>query len=148
MKQFLLFLIPLLFTQCTLNNEKETDEFDYLLGSWTRTNDVAEKSTHEIWKKDTPGFYLGLGYTLQDKDTVFKEEMLIIKKGKEWLFAVNGVNESVTPFTIISHEERSFICENEENEFPKRIKYELINDSLIASISDDTNEILFVFKRD
>ena len=149
MKQLLLLLTAILLLQCSSNEKKERAkaDFDYLLGSWKRINEGQDKSTFEIWEKDDSNNYFGLGFTLQNGDTIFKEEMLLIKMKKEWLFEVSGVNEAVTPFYVRSHSKQSFMSENEENEFPKRIEYSFQNDSLKAKISDNNNEILFVFVR-
>lgn len=146
MKQAFLLLIATFFLQCSPKEEKEkaNAEFDYLLGSWKKINNQPEKSTFELWEKDESNNYFGFGYTLHYGDTVFKEEMLIIKMKKEWLFEVSGVNDGITPFYITSFNTHSFSC---ENEFPKRIEYNLINNSLIATISDDSTHIDFTFER-
>lgn len=149
MKQLLLLLTAILLLQCSSieKKEKANADFDYLLGSWKRVNEGKDKRTFEIWEKDDSNNYFGLGFTLQNGDTIFKEEMLLIKMKKEWLFEVSGVNEDITPFYVRSHSKQSFMSENEENEFPKRIEYSFQNDSLKAKISDNNNEILFVFVR-
>ncbi len=56
------------------------------------------------------------------------------------------MNKTPTTFKIISKKEGGFTCENKANDFPKIIQYSIENDNLIALISDESNEISFVFK--
>ena len=104
------------------------------------------KQTFEHWTQDEAGVYIGLGYTLQAADTVFKEEMKILWIEHAYFLIVSGVNAEPTHFEVTSHGESMFVCENEENEFPKKITYRLENEQLIAVISDEQNQVVFTFK--
>lgn len=53
------------------DNSPSDDSF-WLLGDWQRTNDEEGKSTFETWEQVNDSTYVGMGYTLMDKDTVFK----------------------------------------------------------------------------
>ena len=97
------------------------------------------------WTKVSKDKYRGLGCTIHNGDTIFKEELKLFNLEKEWVLEVSGVNESPTPFHLINHTENGFISENETNEFPKKIEYKRQNDSLLANISDDSTEITFNF---
>lgn len=147
-KKLLIGGLLLGFLLCLSNGFAQgTDyNFDFLLGSWQRTNNQVDKLSYEYWSIDSAGSYLGLGYTLQASDTVFKEEMLIQWKDSAYYMIVSGVNDLPTPFKVISLTKNEFICENSENEFPKKILYRLDDKQLIAIISDDYNQVLFTFK--
>ena len=149
MKQLLLFAFIILFNQCSIGDEKTvtSGEFEYMLGSWERSNDGQGQSTFEIWAKDHANSYSGLGFTLQNGDTVFKEEMQIIKRAGNWQLEVSGVNEGITSFLISSHDSSSFSSNNIKNEFPKMIEYSIENNLLKARVSDNTREILFTFEK-
>ena len=155
MKQLLSIILIITVASCAQKNTKDktvaqpdvTDyNLDWLTGSWMRKNDEAGKKTFEQWSKRSTEEYVGLGYTLQEKDTVFKEELRLIKINGNWNLEVTGVNETPTLFVFTGQSENSFTCENEANEFPKKIEYGLKNKMLTATISDGNTEIPFIFE--
>ncbi len=155
MKQLLSIILIITAVSCTQKNTKdktatESDVTDYnldwLTGSWMRKNDDAGKKTFEQWSKRSTEEYVGLGYTLQDKDTVFKEDLRLIKINGNWNLEVTGVNENPTLFVFTDQSQNSFVCENEANEFPKKIEYVLKNKTLTATISAGDTKIPFIFE--
>ncbi|NLP57584.1 DUF6265 family protein [Lutibacter sp. B1] len=144
MRIILIILIVLLCFSCKDNT---IQKFDWMLGSWVRTNEDANKSTFEYWSKKSSEEYIGLGCTVKNGDTIFKENMRIIKIDEKWSFEVTGVNENSTVFLITDLTENGFVSENEMNEFPKKITYYLDGEVLIAKISDKDTEIPFLFKK-
>lgn len=153
MRQFfsVLFIIAIL-SSCGKNNKTEKDQnsdinADWLTGSWTRTNDAEGSQTYEVWKKVSDGVYEGKGWTMQNSDTVFQEDLRIAKTDSIWNLEVRGVNEKPTYFQITTSSEESFTAENEQNEFPKKIEYSIEDNKLKAVISDDENEVEFIFER-
>ncbi|QMU65577.1 MAG: hypothetical protein GKR88_15665 [Flavobacteriaceae bacterium] len=111
------------------------------MGNWTRLNDKSGQKTYEKWNSD----FTGIGYTLQEKDTVFKEILSIINKNDTLYLQVEGVNEKPTLFRFTSQTQISFTCENPKNEFPKKISYYMHSDTLKATVSNDDFTIDFVF---
>ncbi|MFD0963269.1 DUF6265 family protein [Pseudofulvibacter geojedonensis] len=144
MKKSYFFILIILFVSC--NSSQET-QFDWLLGTWERTNDSKGNKTYEYWTKKSDTEYIGLGCTLKEKDTVFKENIHLIKDKEQWVFKVIGVNETPTLFPITSLNKTSFIGENPENEFPKKIIYSSENGDLKAVISAGDDQISFLFKK-
>lgn len=153
MRQFLnVFLVVTILSSCGKNHKAEKDQYsdfnaDWLTGSWTRTNDAEGSQTYEVWKKVSDGVYEGKGWTMQNSDTVFQEDLRIAKTDSIWNLEVSGVNEQPTFFEITESSEGSFTAENEQNEFPKKIMYSIEDNKLKAVISDDENEVEFLFKR-
>jgi len=156
MKYVPLILFALLSMSCNQNSKRDQDpakdpdpvaNFDWLLGSWLRTNDQEGNLTYEHWTKNSSTEYSGLGCTLHKGDTVFKEYLRLFKTEEYWNFEVVGVNEHPTNFPVIRQTENSFICENRNNEFPKIIHYALRDSILTARISDDETGISFLFER-
>jgi len=145
MNKFIFILTILLI--CSCGKSKEEAPFDWVLGNWERTNNSKGTKTYESWTKKSKDEYIGLGCTLKGKDSVFKENIRLIKLKDIWRFEVVGVNEAPTLFKFTSNTTNSFTCENQLNEFPKKISYSFDGENLKAIISDDTNEIPFVFKR-
>ena len=158
MQHFFCFLFLVLFLalsctspvsegQTTPKTVSQSPDVSWLVGKWKRSNDRAGRSTFESWQKGANGEYLGLGYTLQNGDTVFKEQMKLSRIEENWNLVVSGVNESPTYFVFTNHQAERFVCENETNEFPKKIDYRLEEGKLVANISGGGNEISFIFDR-
>lgn len=135
--------VETIFGQSKVKSSKEN--LDWILGQWERTNNPEGTITYEQWTK-TDTTYIGLGFTLQGQDTIFKENMRILKLDGKWNLEVSGVNENPTYFKFTNQHEDSFVCENSENEFPKKINYFIDGEKLTAIISDNDNEIPFYFK--
>jgi len=144
MNRLYFLLVIVVLSSC---NKTQEFQFDWLLGNWERTNDSEENKTYEYWTKKSDTEYIGLGCTLKGKDTVFKENIQLIKEKEKWIFKVIGVNENSTLFPVSSLTKASFTCKNPENDFPKQIIYSFDGKKLNAVISDDNTEISFVFKR-
>ena len=125
----------------------QPEKFDWLLGSWQRNNDRPGRVTYEHWTKISGSEYHGLGCTLRNGDTIFKEEIKLFKRDNQWVYEVSGVNEDPTPFKLTKLSRRSFTCENKGNEFPKFIDYSLEDDTLMARIYGGGAEVLFDFSR-
>jgi hypothetical protein len=147
----IILIIVLMQLACT-ETKKKADEINYnsldwIIGNWVRTNDEPCKTTFENWLKITDFEYVGEGFTIAENDTIFKENLKLILIDDIWNLEVTGVNESPTYFQFINHTENSFTCENKLNEFPKIIDYSFSDNILKAKISDDTNEIVFLFEK-
>ncbi|MGJ8745948.1 hypothetical protein [Polaribacter sp.] len=139
----------LLFSCCFLlilscNKEiNKTLKPTFLIGDWIRTNNKKGSTTYETWKNNLQG----LGFTLQEKDTTFKETLSIITVNDTLFLKVEGIHEKPTFFKFTQQTDTSFVCENPKNEFPKKIKYSLENNQLKAHVSNDEFNIDFVFER-
>ena len=141
-----LYFVLLIITLISCNSSQEA-QFDWLLGNWERTNDSKGNKTYEYWTKKSDTEYIGLGCTLKGKDTVFKENIHLIKDKEQWVFKVIGVNETPTLFPITLMTEKSFTCENSENKFPKKIIYATEKGNLKVIISAVETHIPFIFKK-
>ncbi len=151
MKIFIV-IIAIFFSQSCSNTgnieidkTKKTFSLDWLQGEWIRTNDEIGKHTFENWQKIDSHNYVGLGCTLENSDTTFKENLKLTKINGTWTLEVRGVNSNMTPFIVIEQTDSSFICQNPTNDFPKNIEYLFHNNILTARISDEKTEIKFIF---
>lgn len=138
MKKILFAVCFLFLISC---GKEELKKPDFLLGSWVRTNDKPNQKTFENWNTD----FTGIGFTMQQSDTIFKEILSIIKKNDTLYLQVTGVNEKPTLFKFTSQTATSFVCENPKNEFPKKIKYFIESDTLKASVSNADFSVDFSF---
>ena len=131
-----------MFISCKVK-KKEPQKPLFLIGDWIRTNNKKGSITYEKWNSD----FTGLGFTLKEKDTTFKEILSIVNINDTLFLKVEGVNENPTLFKFTSQTDSYFVCENSKNEFPKKIKYFKENNFLKAEVSSDNFKIDFVFKQ-
>ena len=80
----------------TQNNEisKSTENFDWLLGNWKRNNEKENRETFEIWKKKNNSEYYGIGFTLQNNDTIKQEKIKLTKLNNNWILEVKVPEET------------------------------------------------------
>ena len=126
---------------------QQQENFDWITGEWVRTNDKSGITTTEIWKKETDSMYVGTGLATKNNETVFREDLRLLKKSGKWVYEVSGVNEETTNFILTAISEDSFTAINPENPFPKLISYRKESNRMIAEISDDSRKIIFEFKK-
>ena len=148
--------IPLFFTLFIISScqskkvliSSPTDNIDWIVGNWKRVNDQPNKSTFEKWQKLSSGQYLGIGYTMENKDTVFREDLALIKINGVWNLKVSGVHDHSVLFPFTKQSKSEFLCENPENDFPKMIYYRRENDRLQATISAGNDKVEFIFMKE
>ncbi len=161
MNKLLILIIGILLISCN-QNKKEisktnenlsestemTDNFDWLLGKWKRNNEEIGKETFEKWEKKSNTEYLGLGFTMQNGDTLKQEKIRLIKSNNNWYLKVQPQDEpEPITFKMTSFNEQEFICENKDLDFPNKIKYWKNKDKINASVSGEGMEIPFEFER-
>ncbi len=157
MKTLYLVLIVSFVLSCHETNEgiektetavPEIESFDWLLGNWQRTNEEEGKQTFEHWEKKSDSEYLGFGFTMEETDTISFENIRLIKTDTSWAIEVNLPEEAqATVFELTEIDETGFTCENEANEFPKKITYFKEGNALKAIISGGDMEISFDFEK-
>lgn len=148
----LIILLVFAFCSCLPEGEKNKQliepNFDYLVGSWIRTNEKSDRNTFENWKNISPTKYEGSGFTIKDKDTIWQEDVILSKTNTDWNFTVTDKkekNQVIFNLTKISND--GFTCENQKNEFPKIIRYKKDGELLKAEIEGGDMKIPFEFKK-
>tara|TARA_B110000093_G_C12764288_1_gene323858 strand:- start:153 stop:647 length:495 start_codon:yes stop_codon:yes gene_type:complete len=161
MKKILILLIGILIMSCNQSKkEKQKEEiksetmieksenFDWLLGKWKRLNEEEEKETFENWNKINETEYSGIGFTMQNGDTIKQEKIRLTKTSGKWNLTVKVPEESESiTFNGISHNETEFTCENNEIDFPNKIKYWKNGNRINAMVSGGEMEIPFEFEK-
>lgn len=154
----LIIIATLFFNSCAENTNKQTktiveektsiENFDWLLGNWKRNFEEEGKETFEIWTKNSNSEYLGIGFTMQNNDTIKQEKIRLIKSNGKWALEVQPQDEPThIIFNMTSYNDKEFICENKELDFPKLIKYWKSGDKINALVSGGEIEIPFEFER-
>lgn len=141
MKKIIILTIIIIISSCKTKNKIQKP--DFLVGNWERLNDEKGQKTIEVWNTN----FTGLGITLKDKDTVFKEILSIVSINDTLTLKVEGVNETATLFKITNQSDTSFVAENPTHDFPTKIKYWLENKQLKAHVSNKEFGIDFVFNK-
>ncbi|WP_233265982.1 DUF6265 family protein [Formosa sp. L2A11] len=162
MRKLLIICVGLLLCACNQNKKEmpkveespvtttteQAENMDWLLGSWKRLNEEAGKDTFEHWKKISATEYSGIGFTMQNGDTIKQERIQLIKVKKSWNLKVKTPDEQdwIT-FKGTDHNSKNFTCKNTEIEFPNQIKYWINGNTLHAMVSGEDMEIPFEFKK-
>lgn len=136
-----LFLLFVAMTLPSCRHEAPADritQFDWLEGEWVNDAEFP-LITREIWHRTDMGM-AGIGYTVENGDTIFFENMEIKKSGNDIVYIpAIGNSETNKPFKLISDDNAEFVFENNENDFPQRIYYRQAADSLYAWIEGTKN---------
>ncbi len=126
---------------------QDVQKLDWLVGKWERENVRKGRTAFEIWEWNDNGL-AGMGITMQGSDTVFVEKLNIVEKeGSTYYVADVSSNSSPTYFKITTLDNTSFVSENPEHDFPKKIAYKLEGIKMTATISGDGKAIPFLFKK-
>ena len=155
MKQLIVLLMISIFFSCkktedsnTNHTESNKTKFDWLVGNWIRKNDKDSKQTFESWQKKSSTEFIGISYTLLNKDTVWKENVKLNKVKNTWLFAVTGKEDKKpTVFQLAKINDSLFVFENKNNEFPKLIQYQNKGNTFSALVSGGDMTIPFEFEK-
>jgi len=122
-------------------------DFDYLIGHWERTNEQEGKKTFEIWERPDSLTYKGIGYTLRNTDTIWKEQMHLLKRDTTWQLDIQSADEPVVSFKILKKTATTFLAHNPTHDFPTHIQYRYFDDTITAIVSSEEMEIPFIFWR-
>ena len=97
---------------------------------------------YEGWQKINDTLLQGGSYKIKGHDTIYLERVSLkhTPKGIFYVPIVKENNMQTVSFKLTSHNNNSFVFENPEHDFPKRVIYELVSsDSMHAYIDDGIN---------
>ena len=163
MKRTLTLLSAILMLSCNQNSttkeleNKKTEsnakteingKFDWLNGKWKRLNEEAGKETFENWDKISETEYSGIGFTMQNGDTIKQERIKLTESNGIWTLTVKvpEEKESIT-FKMTELKDYEFVCKNDSIDFPKKIRYWSEGEKLKAEVSNDEMKIPFEFEK-
>jgi hypothetical protein len=125
-----------------------SENFDWLLGKWQRTNETQGKKTFEYWVKINDAEYAGLAFTLHNSDTVNQEKMALLKSDGNWQLKVKTTDEKdFIAFEMTMQKDGLFECNNDSLAFPKKITYWRDGEKLKANVAGDSLQIPFEFSK-
>ncbi len=150
-----LILASLLFILEKANSQSHSqtvnDDFkklDWLEGEWKRLNVKPGRTAYESWQKISADEWKGSGINMKGTDTSFIEKLkLIIKDGVIYYVADIAENGAPVYFRLTMITGDSFVCENAEHDFPKKIAYQKEGNKIKASISANGKSIEYLFEK-
>ena len=127
--------------------EESMQNLRQLEGKWSSSEGVL---FNESWNVISDTMLAGEGFSLQEKDTVFKEELRIfLKEGQVFYAAKVGESDQFVTFRLNEAKRNSWVFENHNHDYPNIISYKIDEDELIATTtnSNGNKKIEFVMKR-
>ncbi len=144
----LLLISTGVFSQTPASKETvRIEKLSWLEGTWNRTNVKPGRSGHERWERKSD-MMQGWGVSMNGVDTSFVEKIKILSKDGE-LYYLADVPENQQPvhFKLTTITDTSFVCENQDHDFPKVISYQREGTNLKAIISGNGKAIDFYFEK-
>lgn len=120
------------------NNRTAFEDIRAITGKWSTYKGV---KFNENWQEVEENRLEGIGFSLNGKDTVFSEKLILSKVNDTVIYSVilNDANKRVD-FKLKESSKYRWLFFNEVNEYPSKIIYEIENDTLLTVITSDKND--------
>lgn len=146
---YLILVVLILVSACYRPAPKQSfEDLKILEGKWAT---VEGAQFNEVWKIANDSLIIGIGYSLNGNDTVFKEQLKIYRIGNKVKYAAKvSENSDFVLFGLNESGKNRWKFVNPGHDYPNIIEYKLLNDSILeASTSNnrDNKEIRFRFKK-
>jgi uncharacterized protein YciI len=117
---------------------------DFLLGTWKRDN----KEIYEHWDKLNENTLKGFSYKIKEGQMVLSEYLDISRTKNEVVYtaSVIGQNDGKSIGFKLVKTDSSFVFENFNHDFPKRIVYQKLTDTEVFVQASDGKQNGFAFK--
>lgn len=148
MKTLLSFILVFSLATSFAQPKKQTtiSSVEWLVGNWTRINAKPGSSGFEAWTRKSNTELVGVGGSMKGADTTFVEKLrIVVKDGDLFYIADTPENKDEVWFKFTDLKTNSFVCENPEHDFPKKIAYNLEGNTIHALVSGDGKVIAFQF---
>ncbi len=135
LKNLSFIFLALCLIQCKqepkqLDNETAFESFTKITGSWQLQPNL---TTYEMWEPMKNGL-IGKGYTIDGTDTTINEVYFFEHIGDSLRLEVqpindNGISQPIS-YYLTSASPKTFVFENQEHNFPKKMTYKFQNDEI------------------
>lgn len=130
MKYCLLFFCLFALHACQRTDPMQ--KLGKLQGTWM--SDDGEGGLYETWKSGKGGVLHGVSYKINGSDSIIYERVELKKdSGRAWYIVTATDGTAPVRFGLIGSDDRGFIFENKQHDFPQRIIYRFVNDDSIAA---------------
>lgn len=138
MRHLVLVLGALAFSLTTHAQRERPDPWpEKLVGRWEGA--VGSGTYQEEWRKLDDRTYEGQAQMMMNGKVASTERMRLFHFADHWLFVASTGGTNITSFVRMSAEDGTWLFENHEHDFPKRVCYTLKGDTLAAWIDDATD---------
>ena len=103
-------------------------------GTWKMISDKIEY--YEEWRLINGSELIGIGFNIEEGDTVLSEELYVKKFADTWVYVALHVNQTITLFALTEYTESKFIFENKEHDYPHKIIYEFTADGKLNAATE------------
>jgi hypothetical protein len=126
---WLLFIVMnVSMAQQPVYSAKEFKPLHSLSGLWKM--DLQRGAIYEEWQAGGDGQLSGRSYKLKNSDTVVLENVIISLQGDAIFYTPvvqNQNNQQPVPFRLISCNNKRYVFENKEHDYPQRVIYDLVS---------------------
>lgn len=130
-KYHLLGIICLFMLSCNQNHQRKFEILGRLQGSWESTSNI---QFQESWTMINDSTLKGIGFNLNQGDTVFSEQLYIqYHTGQiSYVAVVSNQNDAkAVVFQLVKSSGKRFVFENAGHDYPNRIIYKFLSDSVL-----------------
>ncbi|MCU0415083.1 MAG: DUF6265 family protein [Ignavibacteriaceae bacterium] len=127
-----IFFVFVLITSSILSQDDSIIEL--FPGTWKMISDKIEY--YEEWRLINVSELIGIGFSIEEGDTVLSEELYVKKFADKWAYVALPVNQTITLFALTEYSENKFIFENEEHDYPQKIIYEFTADGKLNAATE------------
>jgi hypothetical protein len=124
------------------------DDMKAIEGKWVSSGSTLFK---ENWQVVSDTLMRGIGFSINGKDTVFKEDLKLVRKADTvWMAVQTDPEEGFVFFKMVEAGRGKWTFKNPENEYPAIIRYHLKKDTVLeAGIANirGNKEVIFKFKK-
>ena len=103
-------------------------------GTWKMISDKIEY--YEEWRLINGSELIGIGFSIEEGDTVLSEELYLKKFSEQWAYVALPVSQTITLFALSEYSENKFIFENKEHDYPQKIIYEFTTDGKLNAATE------------
>ncbi len=133
-----LFIFLLILISIPVFAQYKLEEIKIIEGKWKL--DVENIILFEEWKKVNETIFEGLSYRIEDGEKKVVERLHLLELYDHIVYIAQPGTNQPTLFTLISTENKKFIFENKEHDFPQRVIYHFISENtLYAWIEGEIN---------
>jgi uncharacterized protein YciI len=139
--KYILTLLILLTVKLTF---AQSSYPDFLIGTWKMEN----QEIYEHWDKLNENTLKGFSYKLKDGQMIISEYLDITKVNKEVIYTATVIQQNQgkgVSFKLIKADS-TFVFENPDHDFPKKIVYQKLNETQIFVQVSDGKQKGFAYK--
>ena len=145
----LLIFILVIFSSCYRPVARQAfEDLKILEGKWFSTEGP---QFNEQWKVVNDSLMIGVGFSMNEGDTAFKEQLKIYRSGDQVFYGAQvGENNNFIYFKLKEARIRSWMFENPVHDYPNIIQYKLIDEhTLVAKTTNmrGNKEVIFKMKK-